>query len=181
MSKAAFAVWAPIPSAVELVVRPAGATEHETVPMQRDEDGWWRPAGRLPADGVGEFDYGFRLNGEDRVLPDPRSRRQPDGVHGWSRTFDPDGFTWSDRAWTGRQLAGGVIYELHIGTFTPEGTLRSAIDRLDHLVGLGIDFVEVMPVNAFNGTHNWGYDGVLWYAVQESYGGPGAYQEFVDA
>ena len=181
MSKAAFAVWAPIPSAVELVVRPVGATEHETVPMQRDEDGWWWPAGPLPADGIGELDYGFRLNGEDRVLPDPRSRWQPDGVHGWSRTFDPDGFTWSDRAWTGRQLAGGVIYELHIGTFTPEGTLRSAIDRLDHLVGLGIDFVEVMPVNAFNGTHNWGYDGVLWYAVQESYGGPGAYQEFVDA
>ena len=74
-----------------------------------------------------------------------------------------------------------MIYELHIGTFTPEGTLRSAIERLDHLVELGIDFVEVMPVNAFNGDHNWGYDGVDWYAVQESYGGPAAYQEFVDA
>ena len=73
------------------------------------------------------------------------------------------------------------VYELHIGTFTPEGTLDSAIERLDHLVELGVDMVEVLPVNAFNGTHNWGYDGVLWYAVQESYGGPAAYQRFVDA
>jgi maltooligosyltrehalose trehalohydrolase len=181
VSKAAFAVWAPIPSAVELVVKPVGAVDHETVPMERDEEGWWRPAGPLPADGIGEFDYGFRLNGEDRVLPDPRSRRQPDGVHGWSRTYDPGTHRWADQSWNGRQLAGGVIYEMHVGTFTPEGTLRSAIDRLDHLVRLGIDFVEVMPVNAFNGTHNWGYDGVLWYAVQETYGGPQAYQEFVDA
>ncbi|HLL61892.1 MAG TPA: malto-oligosyltrehalose trehalohydrolase [Propionibacteriaceae bacterium] len=181
MSKAAFVLWAPVPSAVDLVVKPVGATNTETVPMERDQGGWWRPAGPLPADGEGEFDYGFRLNGEDRVLPDPRSRRQPDGVHGLSRTFDPDTHSWADQSWTGRQLAGGVIYELHVGTFTPEGTLRSAIDRLDHLVRLGIDFVELMPVNAFNGTHNWGYDGVLWYAVQESYGGPQAYQEFVDA
>ena len=181
MSLAPFVVWAPIPSAVELVVKPVGAAEPETVPMARDEDGWWRPAGPLPADGVGEFDYGFRLAGEDRILPDPRSRWQPDGVHGWSRTFDPDAYHWTDESWTGRQLAGGVIYELHVGTFTPEGTLRAAIDRLDHLVRLGIDFVELMPVNAFNGPHNWGYDGVQWYAVQDSYGGPRAYQEFVDA
>ena len=78
-------------------------------------------------------------------------------------------------------LAGGVVYELHIGTFTPEGTLDAAIGRLGHLVRLGVDFVELLPVNAFNGTHNWGYDGVLWYAVQEEYGGPAAYQRFVDA
>ncbi len=74
-----------------------------------------------------------------------------------------------------------MIYELHIGTFTPEGTLDSAIERLDHLVALGVDFVELLPVNAFNGTHNWGYDGVLWFAVHETYGGPAAYQRFVDA
>ena len=77
--------------------------------------------------------------------------------------------------------AGGVVYELHVGTFTPEGTLDAAIGRLGHLVRLGVDFVELLPVNAFNGTHNWGYDGVLWYAVQETYGGPAAYQRFVDA
>ena len=121
------------------------------------------------------------LDDSDTVLPDPRSRRQPDGVHGWSRTFDADEFVWSDQKWTGRQLAGCIIYELHVGTFTPEGTLTAAIDRLDHLVQLGIDFVELMPVNAFNGPHNWGYDGVLWYAVHEGYGGPLGYMQFVDA
>ena len=77
--------------------------------------------------------------------------------------------------------AGSVIYELHVGTFTPEGTLDAAIERLDHLVALGVDLVELLPVNAFNGTHNWGYDGVLWSAVHEQYGGPAAYQRFVDA
>jgi maltooligosyltrehalose trehalohydrolase len=83
--------------------------------------------------------------------------------------------------WTGRQLAGSVIYELHVGTFTPEGTFDAALGKLDHLVELGVDFVELLPVNAFNGAYNWGYDGVLWYAVHEGYGGPAAYQRFVDA
>ena len=149
--------------------------------MERDEVGWWGPSEPLPDEGIGEFDYGFLLDDSDTVLPDPRSRRQPGGVHGWSRTFDADEYVWSDQKWTGRQLAGGIIYELHVGTFTPEGTLTAAIERLDHLVQLGIDFVELMPVNAFNGPHNWGYDGVLWYAVHEDYGGPLAYMQFVDA
>ena len=113
-------------------------------------------------------------------LPDPRSRRQPDGVHALSRTFDPARFSWTDHRWTGRQLAGSCIYELHVGTFTPEGTLDAAVGKLDHLVDLGVDFVELLPVNAFNGAHNWGYDGVLWFAVTETYGGPEAYQRFVD-
>src|SRR5690606_9997715 len=90
-------------------------------------------------------------------------------------------FEWTDAAWTGRQLAGGLIYGLHLGTFTPEGTLDSAIHRLDHLVDLGVTHVELLPVDAFNGQWNWGYDGVLWYAVHEGYGGPRAYQRFVDA
>ncbi len=81
-------------------------------------------------------------------------------MHGPSRTFDPASYAWSDAAWTGRQLAGSVVYELHVGTFTPEGTLDAAIERLDHLVDLGVDLVELMPVNAFNGDHGWGYDGV---------------------
>jgi maltooligosyltrehalose trehalohydrolase len=178
---APFVVWAPLPSTLSLMIKPVGAAEAARVAMERDEEGWWRPAEPLPDGGVGEFDYGFQLDGSERVLPDPRSRRQPDGVHGWSRTFDPDRFAWTDQTWTGRQLAGGVIYELHIGTFTSEGTLAAAIDRLDHLARLGVDFVELMPVNAFNGTHNWGYDGVLWYAVHEAYGGPLGYQRFVDA
>jgi maltooligosyltrehalose trehalohydrolase len=181
VSLAPFVVWAPILSAVDLMIKPVGAAAVTQVAMERDDEGWWRPVEPLPDDGVGEFDYGFRLDGAEAVLPDPRSRRQPDGVHGWSRTYDPDSFGWTDEAWTGRQLAGGVIYELHVGTFTEEGTLTAAIDRLDHLVRLGIDFVELMPVNAFNGPHNWGYDGVFWYAVHEPYGGPLAYQQFVDA
>ncbi len=181
MSLAPFVVWAPLPATVDLTIKPVGAAEARTVAMERDDEGWWRPVEPLPDSGVAESDYGFRLNGAETVLPDPRSRRQPDGVHGWSRTFDPDRFDWTDETWTGRQLAGGVIYELHVGTFTPEGTLTAAIDRLDHLVRLGVDFVELMPVNAFNGTHNWGYDGVCWYAVHEGYGGPLAYQQFVDA
>ncbi len=129
----------------------------------------------------GEVDYGYLLDDSEQVLPDPRSRRQPRGVHERSRTFDPDAFAWTDDQWTGRQLAGSVVYELHIGTFTPEGTLDAAAERLDHLVTLGVDLVELLPVNAFNGTHNWGYDGVLWSAVHEQYGGPAAYQRFVDA
>src|SRR4051812_25163330 len=165
-------VWAPSAGSVTLLL------DGERHPMTPAEDGWYTVD--LAADGA-EHDYGYLLGDGETPRPDPRSRRQPEGVHGLSRTFDPNAHTWGDSSWTGRQLAGGVIYELHIGTFTPEGTLDSAIGRLDHLVDLGVDFVEVLPVNAFNGTHNWGYDGVLWYAVQESYGGPAAYQRFVDA
>ena len=169
-------VWAPKPS------RLAAVAGGQRIEMIKDAHDWWRPAATLPESlQRSEYDYGFLLDDDDTPLPDPRSRRQPNGVHGLSRTFDPAAYRWHDQQWTGRRLGGGVFYELHIGTFTPEGTLRSAIERLDHLVELGIDFVEVMPVNAFNGDHNWGYDGVDWYAVQESYGGPGAYQEFVDA
>ena len=145
--------------------------------MRRDDGGWWR----AEVEAGPEADYGYLLDDNDTPRPDPRSRRQPEGVHGLSRRFDPDAYEWGDGAWTGRPLAGGVVYELHVGTFTPEGTLDAAIGRLGHLVRLGVDFVELLPVNAFNGTHNWGYDGVLWYAVQEEYGGPAAYQRFVDA
>ncbi|MDN3494529.1 malto-oligosyltrehalose trehalohydrolase [Planococcus sp. APC 4015] len=140
-------------------------------------DGWWEH----PVELDHGDEYGFVLGDSDDVRPDPRSRRQPRGVHELSAVFDVTAYEWQDAAWTGRQLAGGVIYELHIGTFTPEGTLDAAIGRLDHLVDLGIDFVEVLPVNGFNGVHNWGYDGVLWYTVHEAYGGPAAYQRFVDA
>jgi maltooligosyltrehalose trehalohydrolase len=166
-----FAVWAPVPERVRLQVD--GAV-HD---MRRDDGGWWRAG----VEASPEADYGYLLGDDDTPRPDPRSRRQPDGVHGLSRRFDPAAHVWGDGAWTGRPLAGGVVYEMHVGTFTPEGTLDSAIERLDHLVDLGVAFVELLPVNGFDGTHNWGYDGVLWYAVQESYGGPAAYQRFVDA
>jgi maltooligosyltrehalose trehalohydrolase len=168
---AEFSVWAPLPERVRLTVDGAVADMH------RDDDGWWRAT----VDAGPEADYGFLLDENETPRPDPRSRRQPDGVHGLSRRFDPSAYSWADGSWTGRPLAGGLVYELHVGTFTREGTLDSAVRNLDHLVDLGVDFVELLPVNAFNGTHNWGYDGVAWYAVQETYGGPAAYQRFVDA
>src|SRR5689334_9840202 len=172
MNRGRFDVWAPYPSRVRLSVG------DEVVEMSQGPDDWWTPTGEVP---VGEVDYGYLLDDSEQVVPDPRSRRQPSGVHERSRTFDPTSFEWTDEHWTGRQLAGSVLYELHLGTFTPEGTLDAAIDKLDHLASIGVDLVELLPVNAFNGTHNWGYDGVLWSAVHEQYGGPAAYQRFVDA
>jgi maltooligosyltrehalose trehalohydrolase len=171
MSRGRFDVWAPLVERVRLSVG------DEVVAMVRDDEGWWRPDGPVPD---GEVDYGYLLDDDEAVRPDPRSRRQPAGVHERSRTVDTASFAWTDEAWTGRQLAGAVVYELHVGTFTPEGTLDAALGRLDHLRDIGVDLVELMPVNAFNGTHNWGYDGVGWFAVDETYGGPAAYQRFVD-
>ncbi|MBT2484032.1 MULTISPECIES: malto-oligosyltrehalose trehalohydrolase [unclassified Microbacterium] len=170
-------VWAP--KARRMRVRrlgEEGATVEER-DLDSSADGWWRNDLTLAEGDL----YGFLIDDSDQLRPDPRSRRQPDGVHGPSAVFDPDAFSWTDQAWTGRQLAGGLIYELHTGTFTPGGTLDSAVERLDHLVDIGVTHVELLPVNAFNGQWNWGYDGVLWYAVHEGYGGPRAYQRFVDA
>ena len=169
-----FDVWAPRPARVRLSVGDA------IVEMVKDPDDWWTPGEPVPDPAEEEVDYGYLIDDADTPVPDPRSRRQPAGVHGLSRTFDAAGFPWTDQSWTGRQLAGSVIYELHVGTFTPEGSLDAALSKLGHLRDLGVDLVEVMPVNAFNGTHNWGYDGVLWSAVHEEYGGPRAYQRFVD-
>ncbi|WP_423182018.1 malto-oligosyltrehalose trehalohydrolase [Arthrobacter sp. NyZ413] len=169
----AFEVWAPQAETVSLL---AEGQQHDMRPDEERASGWW--VADVPrTEGT---DYGYFVNGEG-PFADPRSQRQPDGVHGLSRTFDPAAYSWKDSQWPGRGLGGAVIYELHIGTFTPAGTLDAAAGKLDYLAELGIDFVELLPVNAFNGTHNWGYDGVLWFAVHEAYGGPEAYQRFVDA
>ncbi|TQM13988.1 malto-oligosyltrehalose trehalohydrolase [Pseudonocardia kunmingensis] len=167
-----FAVWAPQHDRVRVLV---DGTPHE---MTADAAGWWLAAVPDAAPGTA---YAFLLGEEEEPLPDPRSRWQPTGVHGASRVYDDTAFFWTDQHWTGRQLPGSVLYELHIGTFTPEGTFDAAIARLDHLAALGVDMVEVLPVNAVDGPRNWGYDGVGWYAVTENYGGPDAFKRFVDA
>jgi maltooligosyltrehalose trehalohydrolase len=171
MTEHEFAVWAPRPERVRLDVE---GVLHD---MTRSGDGWWRTS---VSAGPGTR-YGFVLDDDAKVLPDPRSPRQPDGVHERSALWDSATAAWSDAAWRGRSIEGAVIYELHIGTFTPAGTFDSAIERLDHLVDLGVDFVELMPVNAFAGPRGWGYDGVLWYAVHEPYGGPNGLVRFIDA
>jgi maltooligosyltrehalose trehalohydrolase len=198
-----FEVWAPAAAKVELevdetvlpmtpsadAVDVAGVADSAAAAGSADaadavdpaEAGWWRceytPAGAAPS---ADLDYFFRIDGGP-PRPDPRSRRQPHGVHGPSRVDRADAFRWTDETWRGRPLRGAVLYELHIGTFTPEGTFDAAIDRLEHLTALGVDFVELMPVAAFNGEHGWGYDGAALWAVHEPYGGPDGLRRFVDA
>jgi maltooligosyltrehalose trehalohydrolase len=164
-----FSVWAPSASGVEVQV---GDRRH----AMAADGGWWRAA--VPEAGPGS-DYAFVLDG-GQPLPDPRSAWQPAGVHGPSRVFDAGAHVWRDGDWAGLDVLGRVFYELHVGTFTPEGTLDAAAGRLDHLVDLGVDVVELMPLAAFPGERGWGYDGVHLYAVHDPYGGPAALQRFVD-
>lgn len=173
-----FEVWAPVGGRVDLVL---GADGDVSVPMQRGTDGWWV----VEVDDAGPgTDYAFSIDGGD-PLPDPASEWQPHGVHGPSRVFDPSAFEWSDAGWPGPRagegVLGAVFYELHVGTFTGDGTLDAAAERLPHLVALGVDVVELMPLAAFAGRWGWGYDGAHPGAVHTAYGGPEALQRFVDA
>ncbi|GAA2302098.1 malto-oligosyltrehalose trehalohydrolase [Actinomadura luteofluorescens] len=174
---ARFEVWAP--AAVRVDVEAGGARyAMEARPSGSGSSGWWEAEVADASHGTG---YGFVLDGADEVLPDPRSPWQPDGVHGQSRVYDHGRFAWTDQQWHGRPLAGSVLYEMHVGTFTAEGTFDAAIERLDHLVALGIDAVELLPVASFPGRHGWGYDGVHLWAPHEPYGGPDGLKRFVDA
>ncbi len=146
-------------------------------PMEKDTTGWWSVD--MPGAGHGT-DYAFRVDGGDPT-PDPRSPWQPQGVHGPSRVYDHSRYDWGDESWRGLAQPGSVLYELHVGTFTAEGTFDAAADRLEHLAELGIDAVEVLPCNGFAGSRGWGYDGVDLYTVYEPYGGPDALKRFVDA
>ena len=169
-----YAVWAPDAETVHVAVGVDGATRRPMVPAARS--GWWT----APVDEGEDGRYAFALDGGD-PRPDPRSLSQPDGVHAASALVDLTAYQWGDGQWSGTALDGAVLYELHIGTFTPEGTLAAATAHLDHLVDLGVTMVSLMPVAAFPGRHGWGYDGVALYAVHEPYGGARALQEFVDA
>jgi len=164
-------VWAPAAEKVELVMG------EERCPMDAVGGGWWESAAGILEHGT---DYGFGLDGGE-ALPDPRSPWQPDGVHGRSRWVDHGRFAWSDASWRAPELAAGVIYELHIGTFTAGGTFDAAIERLDHLVGLGVSHLELMPSNEFPGDRGWGYDGVDLFAPHHAYGGPDGLKRLVNA
>lgn len=166
-----FDVWAPFArKGVDLVL------DARSIEMERRADGWWH-ADAAASDGSR---YAFRIDGSPE-RPDPRSLSQPDGPHARSAVLDLSSYEWGDADWRGTPLQDAVIYELHIGTFTPAGTFDAAIEHLDHLVRLGITLVELMPVVSFPGSRGWGYDGVSPYAVHEVYGGARGLQRFVDA
>ncbi|MFR9673202.1 malto-oligosyltrehalose trehalohydrolase [Streptomyces sp. TR06-5] len=167
-----FELWAPA-AAKRVVLH----WEHREVSMEADpaRPGWWS----VRVEAAPGTRYGFSVDGGP-VLPDPRSRRQPHGPDGLSAVVDPAAFP-RRHSRRGRPLTGAVLYELHVGTFTPEGTFDAAAARLPHLARLGVTHVELMPVCPFPGTHGWGYDGVAPWAVHEPYGGPEGLARFVDA
>lgn len=169
-----FTVWAPLRKQVTVkVVAPI----EKVLPMQSIEQGYWR----VEADEISPgTQYLFELEG-DQAFPDPASHFQPDGVHQASAVVDHTQFGWTDQQWQGIPQAEMVIYELHVGTFTPEGTFEAIIPRLSQLKELGINAVEIMPISQFPGDRNWGYDGVYPFAAQNSYGGPEGLKRLVNA
>jgi maltooligosyltrehalose trehalohydrolase len=146
--------------------------------MTQGNHGWWHADVEEAHHGS---DYGFLLDDDPKPYPDPRSEWQPNGVHGLSRVLDHSQFIWSDQGWSPTPLSKAIMYEIHIGTFTPEGTFAAAQEKLPYLRDLGITHIELMPVNSFPGKWGWGYDGVALYAPQELYGGPNGLKQFVDA
>ena len=170
-----FAVWAPKAAAVDVCLWIGGQESRR--PLAPAGRGWW--AVDIGEAGAGT-DYRLSVDG-GTPRPDPRSPWQPEGVDGPSRVVDHAAFEWRDQRWRGLHLPSAVLYELHVGTFTAEGTFDAAIDRLDHLVALGVDGIELLPVAEFSGDHGWGYDGVDLYAPHHAYGGPDGLKRLVDA
>ncbi|MGZ3428548.1 MAG: alpha-amylase family glycosyl hydrolase, partial [Polyangia bacterium] len=168
-----FRVWAPRPRSIELELI---APQPKRVPMHAAGDGWFSAT----VDGVGAgARYCYLLDGERR-RPDPAARALPDGVHGAAEVVDARAFAWKHPR-RPRRMRELVIYELHVGTFTPEGTFDAAVQKLDRLVELGVTAVEILPVASFPGARNWGYDGTGWFAPQRSYGGPDGLRRLIDA
>lgn len=169
-----FRVWSPGSQRVDVVIEEdGGQIDH---PMQPEPEGFF--SGFVPGKGAGTR-YRFRIDG-DQAYPDPASRYQPEGVHAASEVVDPDEYRWRDAGWKGLPLEKLVIYELHIGTFTLEGTFAAAADRLASLADLGVNAIEVMPIGNFPGARNWGYDGVNLFAPATAYGGPSGFKQLVD-
>ena len=172
--EAEFRVWAPAQRAIKLRLTDNTGVRQE-IAMRRDSEDF------VSAAEASAGDRYFYVLDDGVAVPDPVSRLLPDGVHGPTEIVDPSPFPWSDSGWRGLDLRDYVIYEMHIGTFTLEGTFDGAIGKLEYLKQLGITVVEIMPVAAFPGQRDWGYDGVSPYAVQASYGGPEGLKHFVDA
>lgn len=169
-----FLLWAPKAEKVELcLVSP----RRKVVPMQPEEGGYFRA---LVEEAEARCQYVYRLDGKVE-RPDPASRFQPAGVHGPSQVMDLSAFGWQDASWRGRAIEEYLLYELHVGTYTPEGTFEAVIPYLDQLAALGVTALEIMPVAQFPGAHNWGYDGAYPFAVQNSYGGPEGLWKLVNA
>ena len=172
-----FRVWAPRPQRVEVVLGGHRASGGHRAQMRPAAGGWWT----CPVAGAGPgTDYAFSLDGGP-PRPDPRSACQPQGAHGPSRLVDASAFAWTDGGWRGLPLAGSVLYECHIGTFSARGTFDGAIEHLGHLVDLGVDAIELLPVAEYSGRRGWGYDGVDLFAPHHAYGGPGGLRRLVDA
>jgi maltooligosyltrehalose trehalohydrolase len=167
-----FRVWAPRRNKVEVVLKGGGA-----VALTREDGGYF--SGVVPGAGCGAL-YRYRLDGEHALLPDPASRFQPAGPHGPSQVVDPGQFEWTDSAWHGLRIAGQVMYELHAGTFTRDGTFAAATEQLPELAALGVTAIELMPVAEFPGRFGWGYDGVDLFAPHHHYGSPEDLRHLVD-
>ncbi len=168
-----FQLWAP--AARRVVVSLQEKRGETLIPMEHEEEGWFG----LTTDRVGPGSR-YRFSVGDLRVPDPASRYQPQDVHGPSEIIDPTAFNWSDTDWQGRPWEEAVLYELHVGTFTPEGTFTGVKQRLDYLVDLGVTAIQLMPVADFPGKRNWGYDGVLLFAPDSQYGRPEDLKSLID-
>jgi maltooligosyltrehalose trehalohydrolase len=170
-----FRLWGPVAVRVDLC--PGFGGQERLLEMKAGADGWFA---RVTGDaGPGSL-YRYRIDG-DQLVPDPASRFQPQDAHGPSQVVDPAVFCWEDDTWRGRPWEEAVFYELHVGTFSPEGTFRGVAERLDYLADLGITAIELMPVANFPGERNWGYDGVLPFAPDATYGRPADLKALVQA
>lgn len=172
-----FRVWAPRCAVVEVVLESANGVAKSAVSLEREEQGYFSG---VVCDARAGTRYRFRLDASEQLVPDPASRFQPEGPHGPSEIVDPAQFEWHDGDWRGIKLPGQVIYEMHIGVYTPEGTWAAAEQQLEELKDFGVTVIEVMPVNEFAGRFGWGYDGVDLYAPTRLYGRPDDFRRFVD-
>lgn len=169
-----FRLWAPAASDVTLVLARQGGAE--PMPMAAARGGWWELVAAAPA----HTRYRYRIDG-GREVPDPASRFNPDDVHGPSQVVDPTAFEWGDGDWRGRPWEQAVLYELHVGTFSPSGTFAGVEQRLDYLAELGVSAINLMPIADFPGKRGWGYDGVLPYAPDAAYGRPETLKHLIAA